>query len=86
MFPGQSGKIVARFMSTRTRAAALSGTSIRNAFSVAQTAKSCAVQPSSWRTIAAAAGIGRFSTSRPCLAVRSAFRIGPTSSIGTRLR
>ena len=49
MFPGQSGKIVATFMSRRTRPAAANGSSMRNARIAAQTAASWKNQPTHWQ-------------------------------------
>ena len=56
--PGQSGKIIATFISTSTSPAAESGRSMRNARIVAQTANSWQIQPAYWKHAASAAGSG----------------------------
>ena len=56
--PGQSGKIVATFISTSTSPAAASGSSIWNARIAAQTAKSWQNQPAYWNAAAFIAATG----------------------------
>ena len=69
MLPGQNGKIVATFISTRTSPAAGRGRSRSNASITAQTANSCISQPRHWNDAAPSAGIGARSTASPWRAI-----------------
>ena len=71
MLPGQSGKMIATFISTSTSPAAGSGRSRLNASITAQTAKSCISQPTSWHIAAPSAGTGRRRTASPWRAMIS---------------
>ena len=76
MLPGQSGKMIATFISTSTSPAAGRGRSRSNASITAQTAKSCISQPTSWNIAAPSAGTGRRRTASPWRAmIRSARRL-----------
>ena len=86
MLPGQSGKIVATFISRSTSAAAGNGTPMSNAAVTAQTASSWKTQPSSWKKPAATAAPGVRSTASPCRAIVSSRRTVPRPSTCTRAR
>ena len=76
MLPGQSGKIVATFISTSTSPAAGSGRSRPNASITAHTANSCISQPTHWKSAAPSAGTGRRRTASPCRAIDDDARAG----------
>ena len=79
MFPGQSGKIVATFISTSTSPAG-SGASMPNARIATHTASSWRNQPRHWKKIASAAVAGERSTSSPTRAIASSRRRRLSSS------
>ena len=63
--PGQSGMIVATFISSSTTAAAVKPSWMSNARIADQTASSCSIHPTHWPRIASAAAPGLRMTPRP---------------------
>ena len=80
MFPGQSGKIVAMFISTSTSPAAGSGAWMSNARIATHTASSWNSQPRHWKKIASAIRAGERKTSSPTRAIASRRRRRLSSS------
>ena len=83
-FPGQSGKIVATFISTSTRPAAEIGRWMSNASIAAHTANSWQSQPANWNKAAVPAAIGERMIASPCRARESSVLIRPSSSSSRR--